>query len=358
MEPAQLGHAEFQRALQAFSERRIPEALELLDRAEAAGWDPDQCRGQRWFCWMLLGCFEEAWRESDRIAARGRADPNRLWDGRPFTGKRVIIRCLHGFGDAIQFIRYARLIRREAARVIVETNPKMVALFEGLPYIDETIAWAGPARRAVEWDQQIEVMELPRAFRTTVNSIPREVPYLRVSGERLERSRMALGSPGKRRIGVAWGASDWNPCRSIPLAELRPLFDLEPFAFYSLQWGGHCRDLDECSLGGRLQDTAAQSPEIVDTAADLANMHLLITVDGMAAHLAGALGRRVWVMLPYEADWRWMLDRCDTPWYPTMRLFRQPEPGDWHTPVRQIVKELSSENHIEPRIEGMLRIPP
>jgi hypothetical protein len=340
MEETRPGNSEFQRALRAFSERRILQALELLNRAESAGWNADHCGGYRWFCWMLLGRFEEAWRESDRIAASDGPDPNHLWDGLPFGGKRVIIRCLHGFGDAIQFIRYAWLIRRDAKCVIVEMNPKMVSLFEGTPYIDEVISWAGPACRHTEWDQQIEIMELPRAFRTTLSSVPADVPYLCVSPERRARSRIVLGSPEKPHIGIIWAASDWNPDRSVPLMELRQIFDLKQFAFYSLQWGYRSKDISDCGLSTRIHDTVAHSPDIVDTAADLMNMDLLITVDGMAGHLAGSLGRAVWVLLPYEADWRWMLDREDTPWYPTMRLFRQPKPGDWQTPIGQILKEL------------------
>src|SRR5438093_658739 len=150
-----------------FAQRRIHDAISAYDRAEQAGHDPDECSGGRWMCWMLLGRFDRAWRESEAIAQRGAADAHRFWDGKPFNGKRVILRCLHGLGDAIQFIRYARSLRREAAHLIVETHPELVSLLRGVESVDQVITWTDtPA----PWDQQIEIMELQRAFSATVST--------------------------------------------------------------------------------------------------------------------------------------------------------------------------------------------
>ncbi len=331
------GTAEYLRALRAFADRNISATLEYLGRAEAIGYDPNECSALRWHCWMLLGRFDDAWRESGRINARGVSDPNRLWDELPFTGKRVIIRCLHGYGDAIQFLRYARLVRADAKRVIVETHPEMVSLLRGIAGVDEVITWADGIP-APEWDQQIEVMELPRAFLTTVETIPAEIPYLYVCADRQARSRAVLGTRRKPRVGLLWSSSDWNPARSMRLSDLLPILELPFFSFYSFQRGAARNELREIRLP--IHDTAGHSPEIADTAADLMHMDLLITVDTMVAHLAGALRKAVWVLLPHAADWRWMLDRDDTPWYPTMRLFRQTAPGDWQTPVRRILRLL------------------
>jgi hypothetical protein len=290
---------------------------------------------------MLLGRFEEAWRESERIAQRGGPDPHRLWDGHPFTGKRVIIRCLHGFGDAIQFVRYARLVRREATRVIVQTHPQLVSLFRGIPFVDEVITWdAGPGVRSVDWDQQIEVMELPRAFGTTLATIPAEIPYIKVAERYRERTRRALGPKRRPRIGLLWESGEWNEARNVPFEELRPILEGTPADFYSFQRGSGRNVLAASEFAGRVHDLSGDSPDVAHFAADLLYMDLLITVDTMAAHLAGALGRPVWVLLPFEADWRWMLDRRDTPWYPTMRLFRQRVRENWRWPVRQVLREL------------------
>lgn len=322
---------EFELGMSAFRAREIAQALAHYDAAEALGRNPDECAARRWFCWMLLGDFERAWRESDAIARGGAPDPCRLWDGEPFDGRRVVIRCLHGYGDAIQFLRYAPMVRRLASTVIVETHPEMVALLSRLDSVDEVTTWGGgesPKRDA--WDQQIEVMELPRAFRATVGTIPRHVPYL--CGGREAKPRAG----GPLRVGFVWESSGWNPARSLPFDIFRELFEIPGIAFYSFQRGPAREELRGLSVF----DTATCSPGIEDTANDLMETDLLITADTMAAHLAGALGRPVWTLLPFEADWRWMLDRENSPWYPTMRLFRQSSPGDWKSVMARVCREL------------------
>ena len=308
-----------------FARRRIRDAISAYDEAERCGFDPDQCAAGRWMCWMLLGRFERAWRESEAIARRGAPDPNRFWDGRPFTGKRVILRCLHGFGDTIQFIRFAPVLRNEAQRLIVETHPKMIDLLRGVEGIDEVISWLDPAP---EWDQQIEIMELPRALGATLDTIPARVPYIAVEAP-------GASSRGVRNVGLLWASSGWDPARSIPARALEPLLGLPGYSFYNLQYGTDSGGLD-------IQSTAGQFGGIAHTAADIVQLDLVITVDTMVAHLAGALGKPVWTLLPFQADWRWMLDREDSPWYPTMRLFRQPEPGDWATVIERVVAELGA----------------
>jgi hypothetical protein len=322
----------------------VAEALALLDRAEVNGEDANLCAASRWLCWMLAGDFEKAWRESDRIAAAGGPDPYRFWDGAPFTGKRVMIRCLHGYGDAIQFIRYATLVRRSASRVTVQTHPELLSLMRGVPGVDDAITWADEG--SVACDQQIELMELPRAFRTTLETIPRAVPYLRLNEEQLLRSRIAAGRNGKPRIGLQWGSGGWDPARSIPLARLRPILQFAGFEFYSFQRGEQRAELAELASCHPVHDVSGTCPDLVEAAADLLRIDLLITVDTMLAHLAGALGIPVWVLLPWEADWRWMLDRSDSPWYPTMWLFRQSAPGDWRSAVRQVAAALRERSHV------------
>ncbi|HST88648.1 MAG TPA: hypothetical protein VLJ14_09735, partial [Ktedonobacterales bacterium] len=246
---------------------------------------------------MLSGRFLQAWCESDAIAARGTPDPHRFWDGLPFTGKRVLVRCLHGFGDAIQFVRYAQLLRREASRVIVQTHPELVPLIRGAACVDEAITWSD--EDAVEWDQQIEVMELPRAFRTTAATIPRDIPYLSLPPAALKRAALGCRPGPKPRIGLQWGSSGWNPERSMHLDDLQPLIQFPEFEFYTLQHGPYRDELQSMNLACRVHDIS--TPEIVDAAASLLHLDLLITVDTMLAHLAGALGKPVWLMLHYEA---------------------------------------------------------
>lgn len=335
----------FRTALAALEERRIPAALRLFDEAERAGSDPNACAAGRWNCHMMLGGFTEAWNESAAISARGSSDPQALWNGEPFRDRRVMVRCLHGFGDAIQFIRYIEPLRREASQVIVQTHPELVTLFRELPWADRVIDWAGEDRSL--WDCQIEVMELPRAFGATPATIPRRIPYLKVP-ETIRSGARVPARSRRPRLGLQWSASAWDVARNISLAELTPVLEAALAAGYELlsfQRGTAREELAACRFP--IADVSGDSPHVIEAAADLLHVDLLLTVDTMLAHLGGALGRPVWTLLPFQADWRWMLHREDTPWYPTMRLFRQKLQGDWSAPLQAaanclaVVKEVS-----------------
>ncbi|MDQ2774006.1 MAG: ADP-heptose--LPS heptosyltransferase [Acidobacteriota bacterium] len=313
---------------QAEEELRLREAeraLILYEKAEKTGYDADSCAAARWTCHMLRGDFESAWKESDAIARRGNPDPNRFWDGQPFTGRRVLIRCLHGLGDTIQFIRYAELIRHQARSLTIEAQPGLKPLFESCGLADHVITWEEPEP---PWDQQVEVMELPRIFRTTIDSIPAGIPYLRIPGTPRVRNHATL------RVALVWASSRFNPARSIPLRTLADICKNPGVEFCSFQGGPEREELTGCALN--IQDWDERTNNILGAAHSLGEVDLLITADTMMAHLAGALGRPVWILLPYEGDWRWMLNRSDSPWYPTMRLFRQAEPGDWDSVVEEV----------------------
>lgn len=327
------------RADQLLSQRRIPQALHAYGAAEQAGYPRHECAAGRWMCWMLIGDFESAWRESDAIERCQITDPNRFWDGQPFNGKRVLLRALHGYGDAVQFIRYAPLLRRAATRLIVQSHPELMPLLQNVDGVDETITWPDPPPRHSRWDQQIEIMELPRAFRTTIPSIPNRTPYISVESSMVERSRKRLVRSTKPKIGLIWASSQYDTSRSIELEKLSPILTMDAFEFYSFQRGSERMQLEGTS--GPVHDTAIHSPTIIDTAADLANMTLVISVDTFAAHLAAALNRPVWLLLPFAADWRWLVSRRDSPWYPTMRLFRQPAPGEWKPVISEVIAELT-----------------
>jgi hypothetical protein len=308
-------------------QRNIREALRFFTEAERLGFDRERCAGARWECHMLLGDFKSAWRENDRIH-----DPNRLWQGESLEGKRVIVRCLHGFGDAIQFLRYAPLVKQRASKLMVETHPEMVELLRTVRGVDEVITWAHPHHvRREDWDVQIEVMELPWIFRTNIASIPVD-SWLDIA----PRATPRLPASSSPKVGLVWASSGWNLARCIPFADLQPLLNTSEVTFMSFQRGGEAAD-----GVGQIVDITEGAPGIHDTAHDLLELDLLITVDTMAAHLAGALRVPVWTMLLWDADWRWMLDREDTPWYPTMRLFRQCSPDEgWQRVIQRVSVEL------------------
>jgi hypothetical protein len=320
----------FARALALLDRRRARAALRHASRAETLGFDPVECAALRWQCSMLLGDWENAWTESDRIAASGRPDPHRFWDGRCWSGRRLLIRGLHGLGDTLQFIRYASLLRSTARFLAVQVHPQLVSLIRQADGVDLAFTWNEPDP---EWDVQMEITELPRAFRTGRGQIPANVPYLAVPDERMSWARSLIGLRQRPRIGLSWTAGAWNPCRSISLDELEPLFRA-PCDLFCLQKGARI-------AGSGLHELESFAKDILDTAALIQQLDLVITVDTMTAHLAGALGVPVWILLPYRADWRWMLRRDDSPWYPTARLFRQSTPGDWRPVVETITARIS-----------------
>ncbi len=313
------------------AQRQVDKALTGFDGAEDRGYDPDACAAGRWTCHMLQGNFELAWRESDIISDRGKPDPNRFWDGRDFAGRSVLIRCLHGLGDTLQFVRYAPLMRPRTTRLTIEAQPALAAFLRECQLADEVITWGD---REPHWNQQIEVVELPRVFRATVDSIPAITPYLRVADVQSRRSRGAIPF----RVGLVWASSVFNPARSITLNQLEPIFSMEGVQCFSLQVGNERAQLRDYRKN--IVDLSSETADILVTAQAVVSLDLIITVDTMMAHLAGGLGCPVWTLLPFASDWRWMLTRSDSPWYPTMRLFRQPVSGDWESVILQVVDEL------------------
>ena len=325
----------FRQAEDNLRELRLADALHLFSSAQEAGYDADAYAGERWKCHMLRGDFAQAWLESDAIALRDKPDGNRFWDGQPFDGKSVLVRCLHGLGDTLQFIRYAKLLRGRASRVTIESQPTLKELLRQSHLADQVITWG---EKEPAWEQQIEVMELPRIFRTEEQSIPRNIPYVFAPP-----FQIAINGT-KPRIGLVWSASTYDLSRTIPVDELEDLLGLEGVTFLNLQAGPERFDLNTVCAGIPLLYDLG--PTVSATASMLRALDLVITVDSMVAHLAGALGCPVWTLLPYRCDWRWMLRREDTPWYPTMRLIRQTEPGNWKSVIDRVRSDLV-ENLVE-----------
>jgi hypothetical protein len=324
----------FEEAEERLRSMYLEEAVQLYEMAEREGYDADACAGGRWICHMLLGKFERAWDESDVIARRGRPDPHRFWDGRPFHGRKVLIRCLHGLGDTLQFIRYAPLIRAHARAVTVEAQPALKTIIQKSGLADSVITWG---EQEPSWDQQIEIVELPRIFRTTPETIPNSVPYLDMPSvpavARYDGTRPL-------RVGVVWASSTYNPARSVPILQMARLFDVEHTLFFSLQAGEERAQIKPWL--GRVTDLQTDAACVLTTAENLKRLDLVITVDTMMAHLAGAMARPVWTLLPFQCDWRWMTARNDSPWYPSMKLFRQTQPSDWQSVIDRVHRAMET----------------
>ncbi len=324
-----LGHAQ-----DLLHQRQLDAAPEVFARAETLGADPDQCCGGRWLAYMLRGDFASAWAESDAIRERGTPDPNRLWQGEDLRGKRVILRCLHGFGDAVQFLRYIPALRSAAASLVVEVPPALVELAPCFTGVEQVITWGADAPLvAPEWDVQVEINELPYLFRTTAEELPLALKYLHLPNASLEEV-------SSLRAGVVWASGHWNPSRSVPFELLRPVLDCGGCEFWNLQGGSMRGQWSELPPRPHLHNAEACEHSILGLAATIAQLDLVITSDTLAAHLAGALGVPAWVMLERAADWRWQHGRDDSPWYPSLRLFRQSRDGDWAGVIAGITEAL------------------
>jgi hypothetical protein len=277
----------------------------------------------RWLSLMRRGEFAGAWNISDASLRKRGGTPcwhlprheQWVWDGTPLNDKRVLIRCYHGLGDTLQFIRYLPLVQRIAKHVTVWGQPSLLPLLNGdvLPLHDGTVD--------CDYDVDVEVMELAHVFRSTLDTIPRDVPYIHVTPANVERN-------SKLAVGIVWRSGDWDERRNVPFRLMELLADIDGVELFSLQ-----RDPDYYSDRITMLD-GADDP--LTTAQLMRAMDLVITIDSMPAHLAGALGVPTWTLLPTDADWRWMEDRDDSPWYPAMRLFRQQRAGDWHSVLERV----------------------
>jgi tetratricopeptide (TPR) repeat protein len=293
---------------------------------------------------LAAGDFTAGWRGYEARWCRPEfrnTRPDRLqpqWRGEDIRGSRILIYREQGLGDTLQFVRYVPMVARLGAHVVLRVQPSLVRLLSSS---------LGPAIAVVpvesddgsdaEW--QCPLLSLPLAFGTQLATIPQDVPYLRAEPAAWAQRLTALGI----RVGLVWAGNPKHTRdrqRSVALAQLAGLTRLPGVQFYSLQKGPAAQDLSASALP--IVDLAGQMEDFADTAAIVANLDLVICVDTAVAHLAGALGKPVWLLVPHVSDWRWLKDRTDSPWYPTMRLFRQQAIGQWEGVLEQIEQELEA----------------
>ncbi|MBE0537551.1 MAG: tetratricopeptide repeat protein [Phycisphaerae bacterium] len=329
-------------------------AIEAFERA--IEWMPDFA----WAHWnlshALLACgrFDEgwrqyAWRHDKRLGIVTYPHEMDLprWDGRKFDGRRLLVHYEQGLGDTIQFIRYLPMVKARGGTVVLEAPRQLFALFRECEGIDELIA-AGPDKPAGHFDWMASPLDFPGIFGTQAETIPARVPYVFADVDKAQVWWPRLRGTALK-IGIVWAGSPdhgRDAERSCSLEWFGPLARMEGVRAYSLQKGPAAEQLAQCDAAGRIVDLAGDFEDMSDLAAAMINLDLIISVDTAAAHLAGAMARPVWVVLPFTADWRWMTDRTDSPWYPTMQLFRQKSRGDWadvfqrvHEELKKVVKE-------------------
>jgi tetratricopeptide (TPR) repeat protein len=309
-------------------------ALACFDEVLRRAPDFAEAHLNRGLIWLLRGDWPRGWPDYEwrlLVPSVPRRDfPRPRWDGSAPAGRTLLLVAEQGLGDTLFFVRYALLLRRAGARVLVECQPPLVRLLADALGPEAVIAAGAPLP---EHDAYAPLASLPGLLGTTPEAVPAEVPYLRADEGLVRHWRQELGPRRGPRVGIHWQGGPASQQRSVPLAVFEPLSRLPGVQLVSLQKGPGAEQLQAVAaawpvldLGGRLDEAPGA---FRDTAALLHSLDLVVTADSAVAHLAGALGRPVWVALAYVPDWRWLLGRDDSPWYPTARLFRRRRPGDW-----------------------------
>jgi hypothetical protein len=332
-------------ALQALN--RHAEALESFAQVLALDAGNVDAQHNAALSRLTLGDYREGFKQYEARFARSGMPPHRrlgkpLWLGEfPPRRKTILLHAEQGLGDTIQLARYVPLVARTGASVVLEAPDELTGLLGRLEGVAAVVARGAPLPG---FDLQCPMGSLPLALATELATIPAEIPYLTASAERIAQWRPRLEALPHPRVAFVWSGRASHPNdrnRSLPLARLAPLLEMEPVSFVSLQ--RELSDPDAAMLAGisRVTPIGTELRDFDDTAAVLGLCDLVITVDTAVAHLAGALGRPTWILLPFAPDWRWLLERTDSPWYSSARLYRQPAVGDWEGVVARVREDLA-----------------
>jgi hypothetical protein len=318
------------------------EALALMDTAHRIAPEHPAVRYNRAHMLLRFGRMAEAWPE---LEARIALDPDdetyarhaaiRRWAGEPLDGRTILLTHEQGSGDTIQFIRYAALVAGRGGRVVLDIQQPLERLIATLSG-GHCLAAPGDTP-----ELHCPLMSLPGLFGTTIETIPATIPYLSAEPTAAAAWAARIGSHGPGlRVGLVWAGNPHHPddrMRSIPFAAFAPLLAMPGLRWFSLQVGPRAADASGLDS---ITDLSPGLTDFAETAAAMAALHLIIAVDTSSAHLAGALGHPVWLLLPLNADWRWLIDEETSPWYPTMRLFRQDSRRSWHPVLERVATEL------------------
>jgi tetratricopeptide (TPR) repeat protein len=335
---------------------RIDEAFPVYQKVLKLDPSHGEAHFSLGLAYLAQGDFDNGWPEYEWRWQRGQQAPRNLskpqWDGSDLHGKTLLLHAEQGLGDTFQFIRYARITKEKGARVVAAVQPALIQLLSLCSYIDKVVSLFEPLP---QFDFQIPMLTVPYVLKTNINTVPAQIPYLFADEKLTEYWQDQLSRLPKNnlKVGICWqGNSGYSThflrttvaAKSIKLAKLLPLLKTNNVTFINLQ-----------KTTGEDQLTAVNTPEnfiifnddfdnshgrFMDTAAVIKNLDLMITVDTSMAHLSAGLGCPTWVFMPEPADWRWMLKRTDTPWYPNMRLFRQSAAGDWESVISTVALEL------------------
>lgn len=321
---------------------QMSQALAAFETALRLKPDHPDCRWDRSLTLLTMGDFKRGFEEYEWRWKLERSPPRTLdkplWDGSALKGKTLLIQQEQGNGDMMQFARYIPLVKERVGTVVIETQPELSRLMSTLPGADKVI---NRGSALPKFDAYIPMMSLARIYETTQETIPKSVPYL--SPPEGLSAQLPASMDNQHQIGIAWAGrpthkNDKN--RSCDFKNFIELLGIPGVNVFSLQKGGREADIRENGCASLVVDMSTRLNDFADTAALIEQLDLVITVDTAVAHLAGALGKPVWVVLPFVGDWRWMQKTTESPWYPTMRLFRQSQPGNWAEVFNEVRRAL------------------
>jgi Flp pilus assembly protein TadD len=324
--------------------RQIDESIAALRKAIQLQPDYAEARHNLALSLLLKGDFANGWVEHE-WRSRLKTSPRRdfaqpRWDGSALNGRTILLHAEQGIGDSIHFARYVPMVNERGGRVVLQCQRELCRLLAGLAGIENVI---GPDDADPKCDVHFPLLSLPLIFETRLNSIPASIPYLTADADLSAQWAARIAGSTAKKVGIVWaGAAGFSNDRnrSLPLASLAPLAKVADVNLYSLQKGAAAAQASAPPAGMKLIDHTALLNDFADTAALIAELDLVISVDTAVAHLAGAMGKPVWLLLPYAPDWRWRLERDDSPWYPTMRLFRQKAAGNWQETTERTANAL------------------
>jgi tetratricopeptide (TPR) repeat protein len=297
-------------------------------------------------CLLCNGQFEEGWKEYvwrtevPELHGLMREFAEPPWDGSDLAGKRILLHAEQGFGDTIQFIRYLPMVQARGGKVMFDCRRELMGLFNRCFKVEEPLM---PDQPLPEFDVHCPLLSLPKFMNTNLGNIPADVPYLFADPRRGMQWRERLSEHGGLKVGLVWAGRPEHPLdrfRSLPLSALAPLAGVSDVVFFSLQNGKESAQTKNPPAGMKLIDFSDDLSDFEETVALISNLDLVIAVDTSVAHLAGAMAKPVWLLLPFSPDWRWVLHRTDSPWYPTMRLFRQSKFDDWASVFASVAEAL------------------
>jgi len=324
------------------AERCYQQALAMRPGYVDANWNLS-------LVWLLAGNLKEGWQKYEWRLRQPKyqflQSRRNRWQGKEAPDKTLLVRAEQGLGDVIQFIRFLPLVKTRVGRLLFECQPSLTRLFQNFSGIDQIYSRkADLSPPDVPYDLDFPLLSLPGILGVTLDSIPARVPYILPEKNRVEEWKQRIPpDPGQIKIGIVWAGHvghKGNSKRSTSLFSWAPLAGIRSVTFFSLQVGEAAGEAQNPPPGMNLFDLTGSIEDFADTAAFIALLDMVVSVDTAVAHLAGAMGKPAWTLLPFTPDWRWLLGRKDTPWYPTMRLFRQRVPGDWKGVFGEVAKGL------------------